>query len=579
MVLKLRSKFIFIALFIAFCFLGAPLYARADTVGQTTNFFVSSEFDAFKREKISAVLQRIGFETYFYIEKEFLNGLDAEEKEALDHVLYELDVEFHYNIYHVLTSAWGAEWNPGIDKDKHITILIHPMIENAGGYFMNGDEYTKAQNPNSNQREMFYLNSDYISTVLAKSYLAHEFTHLITWNQKDRIRGISEEIWLNEARAEYAPTLLGYDADYENSNLQSRVNIFLTNSSDSLTEWRGQEADYGGLNLFIQYLVEHYGIKVLEDSMLSPEIGIASLNYALERNGFGPCFKQVFTNWIITVLINNASVEGKYYYKNEDLQDLRIAPSINFLPFGGESSLRVVQRAKEWSGNWYKIVGGQSVLKLEFFGNDKVDFEIPYVVVNKSGAIQVDFLELDENQQAVLFIPDFNTENTSLTIMPFSGSKLSGFDGAESRYGFSFVASTVEKDSEQEQQEQERLAKIESLKKQIALVQVAINAILAQKEQEQASAISCAKIEQNLYYGLQQSSQVKCLQEFLKSQGSGIYPEALITGNFFSLTQKAVIRFQEKYAQEILFPLGLSHGTGYVGERTREKINNLLKSQ
>ncbi len=69
---------------------------------------------------------------------------------------------------------------------------------------------------------------------------------------------------------------------------------------------------------------------------------------------------------------------------------------------------------------------------------------------------------------------------------------------------------------------------------------------------------------------------VSCLQRFLKDQGSDIYPEGLVTGYFGSLTQSAVIRFQEKYSSEILLPLGLSSGTGYVGPSTRAKINEMI---
>jgi len=71
------------------------------------------------------------------------------------------------------------------------------------------------------------------------------------------------------------------------------------------------------------------------------------------------------------------------------------------------------------------------------------------------------------------------------------------------------------------------------------------------------------------------NNQVECLQKFLKSQEASIYPEGLVTGNFLSLTKSAVVRFQEKYTAEILAPIGLEKGTGFVGTMTRTKINQL----
>ncbi len=51
------------------------------------------------------------------------------------------------------------------------------------------------------------------------------------------------------------------------------------------------------------------------------------------------------------------------------------------------------------------------------------------------------------------------------------------------------------------------------------------------------------------------------------------------TEYFGTITRNAVIRFQEKYASEILTPLGLTGGTGYFGPSTREKVNSLLSYQ
>ena len=67
---------------------------------------------------------------------------------------------------------------------------------------------------------------------------------------------------------------------------------------------------------------------------------------------------------------------------------------------------------------------------------------------------------------------------------------------------------------------------------------------------------------------------VKALQELLLKEGA--YPEGLITGYFGNLTKQAVIRFQEKYAPEILTPNNLVKGSGFVGSSTRKKINELL---
>ncbi|MEK7552419.1 MAG: IPT/TIG domain-containing protein [Patescibacteria group bacterium] len=59
-------------------------------------------------------------------------------------------------------------------------------------------------------------------------------------------------------------------------------------------------------------------------------------------------------------------------------------------------------------------------------------------------------------------------------------------------------------------------------------------------------------------------------------QGPG--GKGLETNYFGPATLSAVIRFQEKYSSEILVPTGLSRGTGFVGQKTRDKLNFFLES-
>jgi len=74
------------------------------------------------------------------------------------------------------------------------------------------------------------------------------------------------------------------------------------------------------------------------------------------------------------------------------------------------------------------------------------------------------------------------------------------------------------------------------------------------------------------------STEVLYLQAFLKAQGADIYPAGIVNGVYGPLTTEAVAKFQEKYAEEILQPFGLTNGTGIVGLKTILKINSLTSN-
>jgi hypothetical protein len=564
--------------FLIFCFLAFlaalfPFFVSADFVGQTTNFFVDQSYDAFNRKEVTAILVKEGVWAYYYVEKDWWEKLPSEERQNTLSILNDLSTEFDQKIYPTLTATFGSEWRPGIDGDNKITILFHSMKDEAGGYFNSGNEFPKRQNPESNEREMTHLNIKRIYHPLLKSYLAHELIHLITFNQKEKLRGVTEEVWLNELRAEMAPTILGYDIVFENSNLSQRIRNFIDKPFNSLTEWEGKSFDYGIVNLFGQYLLDYYGVEVLVDSLKSSKVGIPSLEEALRKRNKDLTFEKVFFDWVIAVFVNDCSLGEFYCYRNPNLKNFRVAPQLNFLPSLGESLLTLTNATKDWAGGWYKIVGGKDILKVEFHGKTKTKFKVAYVTQNAQNQYQLKFLDLNSDQKGVFYVESFNLNIRSVTILVGALGKKENLENPQPEHLFSFVISTVEKiPLSEEEIRKQLLEKIESLKKEIALLQQKIKFAWVKK-----LGSGCASFKNDLFLG-SQGVEVKCLQVILKFEDFQVGPSLLIDGNFNEATLKAVIKFQEKYKKEILLPAGLQKGTGFVGSFTRKKLNEILNS-
>lgn len=130
---------------------------------------------------------------------------------------------------------------------------------------------------------------------------------------------------------------------------------------------------------------------------------------------------------------------------------------------------------------------------------------------------------------------------------------------------------------------------VEELQAQIAQLQAQLQQLLQQLAELQGGAPTGGipgipegfSFEKNLYYGMSDPD-VKYLQIVLNSdpdtqlatEGPGSPGNE--TQYFGPLTKAAVIKFQEKYADEVLAPWGLTEGTGFVGTTTRAKLNELI---
>ena len=397
----------------------------APNIGEEITFFVDPAYDIKNRSRVSAIHQFTGTHAHIYIDAAYLNGLALEEKSVFLTKVKELLVEFDERIYPITTQTFGTPWEPGIDNDLRITIFITQLTETAAGYFNPRDEFERATVPESNEREMLYLNTRFIAGGRAGGFVAHEFQHLISFYWKDKLLGASDDIWLNEVRSEYVPALLGYDALYSGSNLEHRVATFLKNPADSLTEWRNSPYDYGSVALFAQYLADQYSASIFREMMKSRSVGFASVEDALRVLGKPMSFEEVFANWTIANYLNDISANLRYGYLNSRLRAFRL-PMTDVASATGE----ITFTTKDWANIGYRLFGNaQGTLTLTLSGNQSLPSSLRMSVVRlENGKITVNSVAASNGS---LLAQEAYSPQATYLLIPFSKLSTSDFKESE----------------------------------------------------------------------------------------------------------------------------------------------------
>jgi len=562
-------------IFIAAAFFVSAAGSRADVLNETRTFWVSQEYDASQRTQLSATLRKVSANAYWYVEDAFWNSLGSAAPNYVS-ALDGLSLEFDSRIYPGLRELFGSEWNPGIDNDSKITVLLHNMKSDAGGYFTPNDEYPKEQvkDDRSNEREMIYLNISHLPNQRIKGFLAHEFQHLITFNQRTKIRGQNSDadIWLNELRSEYTSAYLSYDADFQASALETRKRDFAAEPSDSLTEWRNEKGDYANVNLFGQYLADRFGSGIMTKIIQSSKTGTEILDEVLSFYDASFSFGRVFGEWLTAVFLNNCALEnGKYCYKNANLRNVKIAPTRAF-SLAENAAVSISQTAADWTGHWYQFNQWPKVLKMKISGSGPNSrLRVFYVVNDFSGKIEVKELAIRKTaagEEGIVYLSNDPPFFNYAVFIIFNQFKTRNFSENDEPFTFTLNAEIIQ----EEPQPEPAAPDIAELQRILKNLQNQLQILIRESQ-----ARSAVQISRNLSFGAR-NGDVRILQQILSEApvgGPDIYPEALVTGYFGPATQRAVQRFQCKYDIICSGSPGTT-GWGVVGPRTRVKINEII---
>ncbi|MBW1971572.1 MAG: hypothetical protein JRI44_01855 [Deltaproteobacteria bacterium] len=342
--------------------------------GEFVNFWVEDNYG--RNTQITAELKVIGEHCYIYLD----TGNDTIDL-PID-VIETIKNEFDNNSYPTAHNYFGTEWNPGIDNDNRITILISALVP-AYGYFYARDEF-----PNtipgfgySNMREMIYLNDgiwveDDINE--AKATLIHEFQHMINFYYKTILYSTFEEIWLNEGLSVYAEQLAGYGMLNGSKWGTNMVLYYLEAPQDfSISYWNPKE--YGMSYLHVLYIAEHFGDNAIKSLVQSDLNGIENVEAATNIS-----FDNYYNNWTLANYLDGMVKNKEYNYYSIDLRGT----------YAGISLSGIVP-AEEFSDNNYNFTTQRSL--------------------NPWG---VEYLE---------FVSDQNGKDLSLNITANQGAKLNGY--------------------------------------------------------------------------------------------------------------------------------------------------------
>jgi immune inhibitor A len=276
---------------------GKPL---ARTTGRPPGNYQVGHKDAFNISDIenknyytvNATVREVTEHAYWY----------AQDGAPIDQgVLMALARTFEEKIYPTNRALFGSEWTPGVDNDPRITVLFAPL-RGAGGSYSAADEYTRAVNPFSNEREMFYISTTSGWGGL-EGTLAHELQHMIHWHEH-----ANQDIWLNEGASVLASALNGYDV------LGVDVD-FMQDPDVQLSAWQPSpglaRANYGAAFLFLDYLMAHYGgEQIMRAVLAAPEPGAKAVDTALRSLGHSESFIDVFKQWTLANLVDGLPGAG-----------------------------------------------------------------------------------------------------------------------------------------------------------------------------------------------------------------------------------------------------------------------------
>lgn len=290
---------------------------------------------------VDAVARYVGDRAALFVDEDAPSGgLDEQDLAAFS-------TRFDDFIHPSVTSSFGSESD--VDDNDRVIILFSPAVNAlsprgstgfVGGFFFGVDLLEEAEG--SNRGEIFYtlvpdpngIFSDARSKEdileIVPAILAHEFQHMVNFNQRVLIRDAeaNEAVWLSEGLAQYAEELVAraYQAQGDadgvalfRGGIVDRSRRYLSQPeavSVVVSVGQGTLAERGGGYLHVAYLADRFGEDIVGALTRTTRTGVT--NVEAES---GTDWALLLSDWWAATWLDGPGVEsGPLTYPTIDLR-------------------------------------------------------------------------------------------------------------------------------------------------------------------------------------------------------------------------------------------------------------------
>ncbi len=352
--------------------------------GETTSFYVATTFQEITCARVLSDSQT----EHCLVFAEVVDGVPILSDERALEVAqgFDLDNPFqsgNVGIYEDTRARFGSEWkvNPlgGRDDDERV-ILVFLSSKSIGGegffgFFNPQDELSQEEASTSNEGEILFINADRTNEALydGLNTVAHEFTHLILFNQKQGQEGTfpedgqAENTVIDEGLAVLNEDLSGFSFTGEGGG-----NFFLLSSVSAILDaglnrpffqFRGGLDDYGAGYLLNRYLHDRFGVDAMRQMTTSTAVGRENIATVV-----GLPFADVFVDFGQAVALNgepnlpsevsftNLDLNGTYQDREQQMFELRGLQGVGQIELPGMVTNKAT--IEPWGTVLYRATGG-----------------------------------------------------------------------------------------------------------------------------------------------------------------------------------------------------------------------------